>query len=125
MVWANGNRLCAIRLLLSCCIELMLQEVHLLSISKELKTLFYFYHFFCNIWCLLQHYVQNKTKYFLIIYFLDRVHFETGLCVSFLQQFYNNYLFLSEPNNFFSFEEKNQIFEIYILNNKYIPVPPI
>ncbi|RNA23943.1 hypothetical protein BpHYR1_042889 [Brachionus plicatilis] len=42
---------------------------------------------------------QKKTKYLIIIYFLDRVRFETGLCVSFLQQFYNNYLFLSEPNN--------------------------
>ncbi|RNA23819.1 hypothetical protein BpHYR1_036201 [Brachionus plicatilis] len=29
---------------------------------------------------------QNKSKYFIIIYFLDLVRFETGLCVSFLQQ---------------------------------------
>ncbi|RNA08574.1 hypothetical protein BpHYR1_015643 [Brachionus plicatilis] len=49
-----------------------------------------------------------KTKYFIIIYFLDRVRFETGLCVSFFQQI------------IFSHSEK----KIRYLK-LYIPVPPI
>ncbi|RNA43823.1 hypothetical protein BpHYR1_020675 [Brachionus plicatilis] len=45
---------------------------------------------------------QKKTKYFIIIYFLDHVRFETGLCVSFLQH--------DKSSPFFSFVQTTPIF---------------